>query len=107
MQVLGLGVDLVDIRRIEVTLQRFGDRFCRRIFTEAERAHCVKRARPAASFAMRYAAKEACAKALGTGFREGVFWRDIEVAGLPSGKPVLVLHGGAHQRLLGLTSTLR
>jgi holo-[acyl-carrier protein] synthase len=103
MYILGLGVDLVDIRRIEATLRRFGERFCGRVFTDAERSYCGKRRKPAAAFAVRYAAKEACAKALGTGFREGVYWRDIEVETHLSGKPVLLLHGGAHRRLHRLT----
>ncbi len=101
--IIGVGTDLLDIRRIERTLSRFGDRFCERIFTETERRRCQARAQPAACFAQRYAAKEACSKALGTGLRQGVFWRDMAVANLPSGKPVMTLTGGARQRLDILT----
>lgn len=96
--ILGIGTDLVDIRRIERTLERFGERFTRRVFTEAERAKAERRLRRADTYAKRYAAKEACAKALGTGFRRGVYWRDIEVVNLPSGKPAIRLHGGARAR---------
>jgi holo-[acyl-carrier protein] synthase len=103
MPILGVGVDLVDIRRIERTLARFGDRFRDRVFTPGERLACERRRRPPAQFAMRYAAKEACAKALGTGFRQGVFWRDIEVFQLPSGKPMLRLAGAAAARLAVMT----
>ena len=87
MIVLGMGSDLIDITRIERTLARFGDRFIERVFTPVERAKSDRRATRAASYAKRYAAKEACAKALGTGFRDGVFWRDIGVVNLPSGQP--------------------
>ncbi len=100
--IVGIGVDIVDIRRIERTLARFGDRFVRRVFTEAERARAEARRRRAETYAKRFAAKEACAKALGTGFRRGVYFRDIEVVNLPSGKPVLRLHGGALRRLRAL-----
>ncbi len=100
--IVGIGVDIVDIRRIERTLARFGDRFIRRVFTEAERARAEARRRRAETYAKRFAAKEACAKALGTGFRRGVYFRDIEVVNLPSGKPVLRLHGGALRRLRAL-----
>jgi holo-[acyl-carrier protein] synthase len=103
MVVLGVGVDLLDIRRVERTIARFGDRFRERVYTPLERLHCSRRARPASAYALRYAGKEACAKALGTGFRAGVFWRDIELDALPSGKPVVRLTGGAHARLLHLT----
>lgn len=103
MVVLGVGVDLLDIRRIERTIRQFGDRFRERVYTPLERLHCSRRARPAAAYALRYAGKEACAKALGTGFRSGVFWRDIEIDALPSGKPLIRLSGGAHARLLRLT----
>ena len=105
--ILGLGNDIVDIRRIEKTLERFGERFTRRVFTDRERARAE--ARPglasarAASYAKRFAAKEACSKALGTGFRRGVFWRDMGVVNLPSGRPTLVLTGGALSILRDLT----
>jgi holo-[acyl-carrier protein] synthase len=101
--ILGLGSDLVDIRRIERTIARFGERFLDRIFTEAERRKCERRADPAASYARRFAAKEACAKALGTGFRRGVFWRDLGVVNLPSGRPTMRLTGGALRRLAEIT----
>ena len=99
--ILGIGNDLIDIRRIEKTLERFGERFINRVFTEAERAKAEHRtqAMRAATYAKRYAAKEAAAKALGTGFRAGVFWRDIGVINSPLGQPVLVLTGGAAVRL--------
>ena len=99
MIVLGLGSDLIDITRIEKTLERFGDRFVERVFTPVERAKSDRRAQRAASYAKRYAAKEACSKALGTGFRRGVYWRDIGVVNLPSGQPTMRLTGGAAQRL--------
>ena len=101
--IIGLGSDIVDIRRIERTLERFGDRFVYRVFTEVERRKCDRRARRADSYARRFAAKEACAKALGTGFRRGVYWRDMGVVNLPSGKPTLALTGGAAQRLGSIT----
>jgi len=101
--ILGLGSDLVDIRRIERTIERFGDRFLDRIFTEAERHKCEHRADRAGSYARRFAAKEACSKALGTGFRDGVFWRDVGVVNLPSGKPAIRLTGGALLRLGQIT----
>ena len=94
-----MGSDLIDIRRIEKTLERFGDRFIQRIFTDVEQAKSEKRRMRAASYAKRYAAKEACSKALGTGFRRGVFWRDMGVINLPSGKPTMKLTGGALKRL--------
>ncbi len=100
--IVGLGTDLVDIRRIARTLERFGARFTRRVFTEGERARAERRLRRAETYAKRFAAKEACAKALGTGFRMGVYFRDIEVVNLPTGKPVLRLHGGARRRLEAL-----
>ena len=103
MIVLGLGSDLIDITRIEKTLARFGDRFVERVFTPVERAKSDRRAQRAASYAKRYAAKEACSKALGTGFRRGVYWRDIGVVNLPSGQPTLALTGGAKARLAELT----
>lgn len=101
--ILGVGDDLIDIRRISRTLDRFGDRFLGRVFTEAERRRADGRAARAASYAKRFAAKEACAKALGTGFRSGVFWRDLGVVNLGSGKPTLELTGGAAARLRALT----
>jgi holo-[acyl-carrier protein] synthase len=101
--ILGLGSDLVDIRRIEQAIERFGERFLDRIFTPVERARCDRQARPAAGYARRFAAKEAGAKALGTGFRDGVFWRDLGVVNLPSGKPSLRLTGGALRRLEEIT----
>ena len=85
--ILGIGSDLIDIRRIERAIERFGDRFLDRIFTDAERRKCNRRANPSASYARRFAAKEACSKALGTGFRDGVFWRDLGVVNLASGQP--------------------
>lgn len=101
--ILGIGSDLVDIRRIERTLDRFGERFLDRIFTAAERQRSERRADRAASYAKRYAAKEACSKALGTGFRRGVYWRDLGVVNLPGGRPTLVLTGGALARLRAMT----
>ena len=101
--IVGMGTDLLDIRRIEKTLERFGDRFCTRIFTDAERSRCERHINRAARYAQRYAAKEACAKALGTGFRDGVFWRAIAIDNLPSGKPFLTLSGGARKKLRELT----
>jgi holo-[acyl-carrier protein] synthase len=100
---IGIGVDLVDIRRIERTVERFGERFLNRVFTEKERARADRRANRVATYAKRFAAKEACAKALGTGFRAGVFFRDIGVVNLPSGRPTLKLTGGAAKRLAALT----
>ena len=97
--ILGIGSDLIDIRRIERTLARFGERFTHRCFTPVERAKADRRLLRAATYAKRYAAKEACAKALGTGFRRGVFWRDIAVVNLPSGQPTIQLSGGAAVRL--------
>jgi len=98
--ILGLGNDLIDIRRVEKTLDRFGDRFVQRIFTEVEQRKSDRRAARAASYAKRFAAKEACAKALGTGVpRKGVHWRDLGVVNLPSGKPTMALTGGAARRL--------
>ena len=97
--ILGIGSDLCDIRRIERSLERFGTRFTHRIFTAGERARSERRAASAASYARRFAAKEACAKALGTGLRGGVFWRDMEVVNLPGGRPTMRLTGGALKRL--------
>jgi holo-[acyl-carrier protein] synthase len=101
--ILGVGSDLIDIRRIEQVIERYGDRFLDRIFTDAERRKCDRRANPAASYARRFAAKEACSKALGTGFRLGVFWRDLGVINLPTGKPCMRLTGGALRRLEEIT----
>ena len=100
--IIGLGSDLCDIRRVEETLGRFGDRFVLRCFTEIERKKSDRRANRAASYAKRFAAKEACAKALGTGLSHGVFWRDMGVVNLPSGKPTMQLTGGAAARLAAL-----
>lgn len=98
--ILGLGNDLIDIRRIEKTLDRFGERFLVRVFTETERQRCERRLKTrAASYAKRFAAKEACSKALGTGFGQGVLWRDIGVVNLPSGRPTLLLTGGEGEHL--------
>ena len=101
--IIGIGNDLIDIRRIEHTLERFGERFVARVFTDAERDKSDGRANRAASYAKRYAAKEACSKALGTGFRRGVFWRDLGVVNLPGGKPTMSLTGGAAARLAEIT----
>lgn len=101
--IIGLGNDLCDIRRIEKTLDKFDRRFIERIFTPIEIAKSEKRHQRAASYAKRFAAKEACSKALGTGFRKGVFWRDMGVSNLPSGKPTMVLTGGALARLNSIT----
>lgn len=102
--IVGLGSDLVDIRRIERTLNRFGERFIARIFTEEERRKAERRTESvrASTYAKRFAAKEACSKALGTGFRRGVFWSDIGVVNLPGGQPTLRLTGGAAARLAEL-----
>ena len=101
--ILGIGSDLIDIDRIARSIERFGERFLTRVFTAAERAKSDRRANRAASYAKRYAAKEACAKALGTGFRAGVYWRDLGVVNLPSGRPGMILTGGALKRLEALT----
>jgi holo-[acyl-carrier protein] synthase len=101
--ILGIGSDLCDIRRIERSLDRYGDRFTHRIFTEGERVRSDRRAARAPSYARRFAAKEACAKALGTGLSQGVFWRDMEVVNLPSGRPTMRLSGGALDRLRAMT----
>jgi holo-[acyl-carrier protein] synthase len=101
--IIGIGSDLIDIRRVEKTLERFGDRFTNRCFTEVERTKSDRRRLRAASYAKRYAAKEACSKALGTGFRKGVFWRDLGVVNLPGGKPTMKLTGGALKRLEDMT----
>ena len=101
--IIGLGNDIIDIRRIEATLARYGDRFIDRVFTPIERQKSDRRRQRAASYAKRFAAKEACSKALGTGFRKGVFWRDMGVVNLPSGRPTLVLTGGAADQLARIT----
>jgi holo-[acyl-carrier protein] synthase len=101
--IIGLGSDLIDIRRIDEAIRRYGDRFLDRIFTEVERQRCDRRANRAESYARRFAAKEAMSKALGTGFRRGVFWRDLGVVNLPSGQPGMTLTGGALRRLEAIT----
>ena len=101
--IIGLGSDLADIRRIQDTLDRFGERFTARIFTDVERARSERKADRAASYAKRFAAKEACAKALGTGLRAGVFWRDMGVVNARSGQPTMALTGGAARRLAAIT----
>ena len=103
MMIIGLGNDLIDIRRVEQTLERFGDRFIKRIYTDVERERAERRSNRGATYAKRFAAKEACSKALGTGFRRGVFWRDMGVTNLASGKPTMVLSGGARKRLEEIT----
>ena len=101
--IIGLGNDMIDIRRVERTIERYGERFLTRVFTKTERLKSDGRVGRAASYAKRFAAKEACAKALGTGFRRGVFWRDMGVVNLPSGRPTLQLTGGAARALQLLT----
>lgn len=101
--IIGLGNDIIDIRRVEKTLGKHKDRFTTRIFTEVERAKSDRRHNRAASYAKRFAAKEACAKALGTGLSRGVFWKDMGVVNLPGGKPTLKLTGGALKRLEEIT----
>ncbi len=102
--ILGVGSDIIDIRRIEQTLARFGDRFIHRVYTETERARAERRPHErAATYAKRFAAKEACSKALGTGLKQGVFWRDMGVVNLPSGQPTMRLTNGAARRLEQLT----
>ncbi len=101
--IIGIGNDMIDIRRVERTLERHGERFTMRCFTDIERAKSDKRRKRAASYAKRFAAKEACAKALGTGLNRGVFWRDMGVVNLPGGKPTMALTGGAAARLAELT----
>ncbi len=100
--IIGIGSDLADIRRVEQSLARFGDRFTHRCFTDVERAKSDRRKNRAASYAKRFAAKEACAKALGTGIAQGVFWRDMGVINLPSGKPTMHLTHGAAERLAAM-----
>jgi holo-[acyl-carrier protein] synthase len=97
--IIGLGSDLCDVRRIAKTIERHGERFLNRIFTPAERAKAGRRANVAETYAKRFAAKEACSKALGTGMRSGVFWRDMGVVNLPSGRPTMKLTGGALKQL--------
>ena len=101
--IIGVGADLSDIRRIQASLDRFGDRFKRRCFTELERTRSDRKPDPAWSYAKRFAAKEACAKALGTGIRRGVFWRDMGVVNMRSGQPTMALTGGALKRLEAMT----
>ena len=100
--IIGIGSDLIDIRRIERTLERYGQRFIGRVFTPVEVRRSERRKQRAASYAKRFAAKEACAKALGTGLSHGVFWRDMGVVNLPSGKPTMSLTGGAAERLAAI-----
>lgn len=101
--IIGIGSDLIDIRRVEKTLERFGERFTNRVFTEVERQRSDRRKERAASYAKRFAAKEACSKALGTGIRMGVNWREMGVVNLKSGQPTIVLTGSAAERLAALT----
>ena len=101
--ILGIGNDLIDIRRIEKTIEKHGERFLNRVYTDIERAKSDRRAQRAASYAKRFAAKEACAKALGTGLNQGVYWRDMGVVNLPGGKPTMRLTGGALKRLEKIT----
>ena len=100
--IIGIGSDLIDIRRVEKTIERFGTRFTERCFTDIERAKSEGRKNKAASYAKRFAAKEACSKALGTGLAQGVFWRDMGVVNLRSGKPTMQLTGGAAERLASM-----
>jgi holo-[acyl-carrier protein] synthase len=101
--ILGIGSDIVDVRRIDAVIARHGERFLDRIFTATERAKADRRARRSETYAKRFAAKEACAKALGTGLRSGVFWRDMGVVNMPSGRPTMTLTGGALARLQAIT----
>jgi holo-[acyl-carrier protein] synthase len=101
--IIGIGSDIIDIRRIEAALERHGTRFIRRLFTAAEQAKAAKRANPAPTYAKRFAAKEACSKALGTGIGGGVYFRDMGVVNLPSGQPDMLLTGGALKRLHAIT----
>ena len=101
--IIVVGSDLCDIGRIERAIERFGDRFLNRVFTELERRRCDRRANRAGGYARRFAAKEAAAKALGTGFRKGVFWRDLGVVNLPTGQPTIRFTGGALARLHAMT----
>ncbi|MEE9314900.1 MAG: holo-ACP synthase [Rhizobiaceae bacterium] len=97
--IIGLGSDLIDIRRIEKSLEKYGDRFINRIYTDIEKAKSEGRNQRAASYAKRFAAKEACSKALGTGIAKGVYWRDMGVVNLPGGKPTMALTNGAFAHL--------
>jgi len=101
--IIGLGSDLVDVRRIARSIERYGERFLNRIYTSVERTKAEGRANRVETYAKRFAAKEACSKALGTGFRSGVFWRDMGVVNLPSGRPTMKLTGGALKRLEAIT----
>lgn len=103
--ILGIGSDITDARRIAKVMERHGDRFLNRVFTPIERAKADRRRNRAETYAKRFAAKEACAKALGTGLRSGVWWRDMGVVNLPSGRPTMELTGGAKRRLQALTPT--
>jgi holo-[acyl-carrier protein] synthase len=100
--IIGIGSDLIDIRRVEKVIERHGERFISRIFTDIERAKAERRARSIDTYAKRFAAKEACSKALGTGIRQGVWWRDMGVINLPGGRPTMKLTGGALKRLEAL-----
>jgi holo-[acyl-carrier protein] synthase len=101
--IIGMGSDITDIRRIEKVIGKHGERFLERIFTDAERARAERRAKRVETYAKRFAAKEACAKALGTGIRKGVWWRDMGVVNMPSGRPTMQLTGGALRRLEAIT----
>ena len=101
--IIGIGSDLIDVRRIGKVIERHGDRFLDRIFTTSERARAERRAKSVETYAKRFAAKEACSKALGTGIRAGVWWRDMGVINLPSGRPTMQLTGGAMARLVAIT----
>jgi holo-[acyl-carrier protein] synthase len=101
--IIGIGSDLIDVRRIAKVIERHGERFLDRIFTETERARAQRRAKSVETYAKRFAAKEACSKALGTGIRAGVWWRDMGVVNLPSGRPTMALTGGALARLQAIT----
>jgi holo-[acyl-carrier protein] synthase len=101
--IIGLGSDITDVRRVAKVIERHGDRFLTRVFTDVERAKADRRKNRVETYAKRFAAKEACAKALGTGIRQGVWWRDMGVVNLPSGKPTMLLTGGAKKRLDALT----
>jgi holo-[acyl-carrier protein] synthase len=101
--IIGLGSDIADVRRIARSIERYGERFLARIYTPAERARADKRSNRMETYAKRFAAKEACSKALGTGLRAGVFWRDMGVVNLPSGRPTMKLTGGALKRLQAIT----
>jgi holo-[acyl-carrier protein] synthase len=103
--IIGLGSDIADVRRIARSIERYGERFLARIYTPAERVKAERRANRAETYAKRFAAKEACSKALGTGMRAGVFWRDMGVINLASGRPTMTLTGGALKRLQAITPT--